>query len=96
MDSDDDSYENDNVDSGNVSSGGDDDFAMEVDINTARDRQTECDEYPYDVLTTEQIVKHMSDCIKDVNTVVEVRLRKTKTIKIKPPQLLFVYLIYLI
>jgi ariadne-1 len=69
MDSDDESF--DNVDSGNVSSG-DDDFAMDVDINNAKDRQTEPDDYPYEVLTTEEIVQHMIDCIKDVNTVVEV------------------------
>lgn len=71
MDSDEDSYDNDNVDSGNVSSG-DDDFAMEVDINNTKDRQQETEEYPFEVLSTEQILQHMVDCIKDVNTVVEV------------------------
>ena len=71
MDSDDESF--DNVDSGNVSSG-DDDFAMDVDINNPKDRQAEPDDYPYEVLTTEEIVQHMVDCIKDVNTVVEVSL----------------------
>lgn len=72
MDSDDESFDdNENVDSGNVSSG-DDDFAMDVDINNTKDRQQEPEEYPYEVLTTEEIVQHMVDCIKDVNTVVEV------------------------
>lgn len=69
MDSDDDTF--DNGDSGNVSSG-DEDFPMEVDMPSARERQSEPEEYPYEVLTTEEIVQHMVDCIKDVNTVVEV------------------------
>lgn len=72
MDSDDDSYENDDNDSGNVSSG-DDDFAMDVvEIHASRDRQQESDEYPYEVLTTDEIVEHMSECIKKVNNVVQV------------------------
>ncbi|XP_055676844.1 E3 ubiquitin-protein ligase ariadne-1 [Lutzomyia longipalpis] len=71
MESDEESFDNDNVDSGNVSSG-DDDFAMEVDINSSKDRQAEQDDYPYEVLTTEEIVQHMVDCIRDVNTVVEI------------------------
>ena len=29
--------------------------------------------YPYEVLTTKDIVKHVVDCIKEVNTVLEVR-----------------------
>ena len=71
MDSDDESF--DEHDSGNVSSG-DDDFAMDVDINQpARSQQEE--DYPFEVLTTEEIVQHMVDCIKDVNTVVEVTHR---------------------
>lgn len=71
LESDDDTLDNDNADSGNVSSG-DEDFAMEVDINSSRERQADNDDYPYEVLTTEQIVQHMVDCIKEVNTVVEV------------------------
>lgn len=73
MDSDEDSFEVDNVDSGNVSSGddGDDDFAMEVDV-PSRDRQMEPEEYQYEVLTTEQIVQTMSEIIDDVNNVLKV------------------------
>lgn len=71
MESDEDTYDNENVDSGNVSSG-DDDFAMEVDINNSKDRQSEPEEYPFEVLTTDQIVQHMVDNIKEVNAVVEV------------------------
>lgn len=71
MESDDDTYDNDNVDSGNVSSG-DDDFAMEVDPQNSRDRQAENDDSPFEVWNPEQIVQHMNDCIKDVNTVVQV------------------------
>lgn len=71
MDSDDDTF--DNVDSGNVSSG-DDDFPIvdESEMSCSKDRQSEHDEYPYEGLTTEEIVQHMVDCIKEVNTVVEV------------------------
>lgn len=68
MDSDCDTGEN--VDSGNVSSG-EDDFPLDIDMNT-KDHQNEPEEYPYEVLTTEEIVQHMIDCIKDVNTVVQV------------------------
>ena len=30
------------------------------------------DEFPYEVLTADQLVQYMADCIKDVNTVVQV------------------------
>lgn len=69
MDSDDDTRDND--DSGNVSSG-DDDFPMEEDINSTKERTLEPEDYPYEVLTTEEIVQHMVDCIKEVHNVIEV------------------------
>ncbi|XP_062554834.1 E3 ubiquitin-protein ligase ariadne-1 [Armigeres subalbatus] len=75
MDSDDESF--DGHDSGNVSSG-DDDFAMDVDINNPRDRGQQEEDYPFEVLTTEEIVQHMVDCIKDVNTVVEIPATTTR------------------
>ena len=59
----------DDVDSGNESSGDDVDFAMEVESNNTREKQTEFDDYPYEVLSTEEIVQHMVDCIKEVNAV---------------------------
>lgn len=62
----------DDVDSGNESSGDDVDFAMEVETNNPRERPADVDEYPFEVLSTEEIVQHMVDSIKDVNTVVEV------------------------
>lgn len=72
MDSDEEIFDNDNVDSGNVSSG-DDDFGMEVDVANNKERgQAEPEEYPFEVLTTENIVQLMIDNIKEVNTVVEV------------------------
>jgi len=46
---------------------------MEVDINNVN-RPNDTEEYPCEVLTTEEIVNHMVDCIKDVNSVVEVSL----------------------
>lgn len=72
MDSEDDTK--DDVDSGNESSGDDVDFAMDVETHSTRERQTELEEYPYEVLSTEEIVQHMVDCIKEVNTVVEVSM----------------------
>lgn len=65
-------YDDNENDSGNESSGDDVDFAMEVESAAMRDRQNDTDDYPYEVLSTEEIVQHMVDCIKDVNTVVEV------------------------
>lgn len=62
----------DAVDSGNESSGDDVDFPMEIEAGNQRERAGDTDEYPYEVLSTEQIVQHMVDCIKEVNTVVEV------------------------
>lgn len=62
----------DDIDSGNESSGDDVDFAMEVESTSTRERQTDVDDYPYEVLSTEEIVQHMVDSIKEVNTVVEV------------------------
>lgn len=72
MDSDDESFDGD---SGNVSSdGGEDDFVMDVDMPNSKGQQEKEDpfDYPYEVLTTDEIVQHMTDCIKEVNTVVEV------------------------
>jgi len=68
----------DDVDSGNESSGDDVDFAMEVETNNPRERQTEVDEYPFEVLSTEEIVQHMVDSIKEVNTVVEIPATTTR------------------
>lgn len=70
MDSEEETY--DDVDSGNESSGDDVDFAMEVEVTGHREIQNDCEDYPYEVLSTEQIVQHMVDSIKDVNSVVEV------------------------
>lgn len=78
----------DDVDSGNESSG-DDGFPMDVDSNNAIERQPEIDDYPYEVLSTEEIVKHMIDCIKDVNTVVEVRIKIVRKTPWPQPRLCF-------
>lgn len=62
----------DDYDSGNESSGDEDvEFAMVEEPNNPKDRQ-ELDDYPYEVLTTEQILQHMNECMKEVNIVVEV------------------------
>lgn len=62
----------DEVDSGNESSGDDVEFAMEVESNSSREKQNEVEEYPYEVLSTEQIVQHMVDSIREVNSVIQV------------------------
>lgn len=66
MDSDDDVF--DKTGSGNAFSG-DDDSSSEEDMDGTKKRKTESS---HEVLTTEEIVQHMIDCIKEVNTVVEV------------------------
>lgn len=71
MDSDAEHYDDEN-DSGNVSTDdNDDNFAMDVDINSSR-QQTEQETYTYEVLSPEEIMNHMVDCIREVNSVVEV------------------------
>lgn len=55
----------------------DDDFVgmeMDPEAGSAHDSHRHDEEdFPFEVLTTEQIVQHMVDCIKEVNAVVEVR-----------------------
>ena len=75
MDSEEETLYDDN-DSGNESSGDDIDIAMEIEANNPRERSNDIDEYPFEVLSTEQIVQHMVDCIKEVNMVVEVSILK--------------------
>jgi ariadne-1 len=61
------------IDSGNVSSEEEDNYDfMEVDAQRSTNPQNEL-EYPFEVLTTDEIVQHMLDCIKEVTNVVEVR-----------------------
>lgn len=74
MDSEEETYD---VDSGNESSGDDVDFAMDVEVTEHREKQTDSEDYPYEVLSTEEIVKHMVDSIKEVNSVVEVNNKST-------------------
>lgn len=62
----------DDVDSGNVSSS--DDIEMEVESNASREKENEADDYPFEVLSTEQIVQYMVDSIKDVSSVIQVRI----------------------
>lgn len=63
------------IDSGNVSSDEDYDF-MQVDeiqrSNGTSGADSSEQDYPYEVLTTDEIVQHMLDCIAEVNSVVEV------------------------
>lgn len=72
MDSDEDALND--IDSGNESSGDDVDFAMEVDVRHEREKNQDIDDFPFEVLSTDNIVQHMIDCIKEVNTVLQVSL----------------------
>lgn len=53
-------------DSGNESSGEDVEFAMEREERGSSERNPD-EEYTFQVLSTEQIVQHMVDCIRDVS-----------------------------
>lgn len=64
-------------DSGNETSDEEDDglsVALEVEPmgSNVKERMDIDDEFPFEVLTTEKIVEHMIDCIREVNTVVQV------------------------
>lgn len=62
----------DETDSGNETSGADDDCLCLDQESTGRDKLELEDEFQYEVLTTEEIVQHMVDCIREVNVIVEI------------------------
>ena len=76
MDSDDDMLYDEEEDE-SMEGGSDDDhmdMVMEPEVSsTTYDTQDE--EFPHQVLTPDMIVQHMIDCIKEVNTVVEISIR---------------------
>lgn len=57
-------------DSGNESSGEDVEFAMEREERGSAERNPD-EEYTFQVLSTEQIVQHMIDCIREANVVLQ-------------------------
>lgn len=59
------------VDSGNETSDDDVDFEMDIDKHT-KEKTSDIEDYPYEVLSTEEIVQHMVDSIQEVNAVVQV------------------------
>lgn len=72
MDSEDDNMYN--SDSGNESSGEEDDglsIGLEPEPTAAKEKM-EIEDFPFEVLTTEDIVQHMINCISDVNNIVEI------------------------
>lgn len=81
MDSDEDALND--IDSGNESSGDDVDFAMEVDVRHEREKNQDIDDFPFEVLSTDNIVQHMIDCIKEVNTVLQVSTKSLISIHVK-------------
>lgn len=81
------------IDSGNVSSEEEDNYDfMEVDaIQRSTTNQNDQLEYPFEVLTTEEIVQHMLDVIKEVTSVVEVSLSLSKVVEIGAPLRDFIF-----
>ncbi|XP_017778087.1 PREDICTED: E3 ubiquitin-protein ligase arih1-like [Nicrophorus vespilloides] len=65
-------------DSGNETSGDDVDFGVEADGCSHTNIQAYEEEYQFEVLSTEAIVQHMIDCIRDVNTVVQIPSTTTR------------------
>ncbi len=64
----------DDEDSGHEIEDEDEDFIgmeMEAEPSSTPDKR-DAEDYPCEVLTPEQIVQHMVDCIKEVNAIVEV------------------------
>lgn len=60
-------------DSGNESSAEDEDeLSISLEPESSSREKLETEEFHYEVLSTEQIVQHMVDCIREVNTVVQV------------------------
>ncbi len=57
------------TDSGNESDDSDD---VELGPDVSSQERMDAEEAPYEVLTTEQVVQYMNDCIREVNGVVEV------------------------
>uniref|UniRef100_A0A8D8YH36 RBR-type E3 ubiquitin transferase n=1 Tax=Cacopsylla melanoneura TaxID=428564 RepID=A0A8D8YH36_9HEMI len=76
MDSDED-METFDVDSGNESSSDDIGFNIEDQSQNPKDRQ-DLEEFVFNVLSTEEIVQHMIDCIKEVNGIVEIPATTTR------------------
>lgn len=74
-----DASEEEDEDSGNESSEVEDDgLSIALDSEptvsnnlSGKDDMDFDEEFPYEILTTEQIVQHMIDCIKEVNNVVQ-------------------------
>lgn len=61
------------ADSGNESSAEDEDeLSISLEPESTSREKLETEEFHFDVLSTEQIVQHMVDCIREVNTVVQV------------------------
>lgn len=52
------------------------DLAMEPEPSTTQEKQ-DAEEFPFEVFKTTEIVQLMVDCIKDVNSVVQVCAHKT-------------------
>jgi len=65
------------LDLGNDDDDEDDEFPMENEPISSREKM-DIEDFPYEVLTTEQIVQHMVDSIKEVNSVVEIPATTTR------------------
>ena len=85
MESDDDviflNSEEEDEDSGNVSTGDEDDDGLGVvlsdnkpsssnEICSSKGDGMDLDDYPFEIMSTEQVVQYMINCIKEVNNIV--------------------------
>lgn len=75
MDSEDDMiYDEDSEGEVEIDSSDNEDFVEMAEPSSTQDK-SEQEEFPFEVLTADKIVKFMVDCIKEVNVVVQVCLK---------------------
>lgn len=75
MDSEDDMiYDEDSEGEVEIDSSDNEDFVEMAEPSSTQDK-SEQEEFPFEVLTADAIVKFMVDCIKEVNVVVQVCLK---------------------
>ena len=80
-DDDDDAAGRCDSDSGNETSDGEDDagcMQLDAGLGPGRGAEIEQEEYQFEVLTTDQILQHMSKCMDEVNTVVQLPATVTR------------------
>lgn len=72
------SIDSNDVDSDRESSGTDAEFAIEIEPDNLLEESNEVEQYAFQVLSTEEIVQHMIDTIREINTVVYIPATTTR------------------